>query len=142
MNIEMQEILQLVQDRSASDLHLKTGQPPVIRVSGKLLRSQLPTLTANDVERLVFEILTPEQRNQVETNFELDASFGIDGVGRFRINVFKERGNYAAAFRVVPSTIPSLKSSERLFNKLNAGVVTVAGTLLAAALTKPANCRA
>ena len=108
MNIEMQEILQLVQDRSASDLHLKAGQPPILRVSGKLLRSQLPTLTSADVQSLVFEILTPEQRQQVETNFELDASFGIDGVGRFRINVFKERGNYAAAFRVVPSTIPSL----------------------------------
>lgn len=108
MEIEMEEILQLVQDRSASDLHLKAGQPPVLRVSGKLLRSQLATLTAADVERLVYAMLKPEQRAQLETNYELDASFGIDGVGRFRINVFKERGNYAAAFRVVPSTIPSL----------------------------------
>lgn len=108
MQIEMQEILQLVQDRSASDLHLKVGQPPVIRVSGKLLRTQLPTLSHSDVQRLVFEVLTPEQRHILETNLELDASFGIDGVGRFRINVFKERGNYAAAFRVVPSSIPSL----------------------------------
>ncbi len=104
----MQEILQLVQDRSASDLHLKAGQPPVIRVSGKLLRSQLPTLSALDVEKLIFGILTPDQLSHLQSNFELDASFGIDGVGRFRINVFKERGNYAAAFRVVPSIIPSL----------------------------------
>lgn len=104
----MQEILQLVQDRSASDLHLKAGQPPVIRVSGKLLRSQLPTLSALDVEKLVFGILTPDQLSHLQSNFELDASFGVDGVGRFRINVFKERGNYAAAFRVVPSIIPSL----------------------------------
>jgi len=108
MEIEMQEILQLVQDRSASDLHLKAGQPPVIRVSGKLLRSQLPTLSPHDVERLVFGILTPDQLSNLQSNYELDASFGIDGVGRFRINVFKERGNYAAAFRVVPSIIPSL----------------------------------
>lgn len=108
MEIEMQEILQLVQDRSASDLHLKAGQPPVIRVSGKLLRSQLPTLSALDVEKLIFGILTPDQLSHLQSNFELDASFGIDGVGRFRINVFKERGNYAAAFRVVPSIIPSL----------------------------------
>lgn len=108
MSIEMQEILQLVQDRSASDLHLKAGQPPVLRVAGKLMRSQLATLTANEVQRLVFSILTPDQTAHLESTFELDASFGIDGVGRFRINVFKERGNYAAAFRVVPSIIPSL----------------------------------
>lgn len=108
MEIDIQEILQLVQDRSASDLHLKAGQPPVLRVSGKLVRSQLSTLSAADVEKMIFAILTPEQRNQLQTNFELDASFGMDGIGRFRINVFKERGNYAAAIRVVPSTIPSL----------------------------------
>jgi twitching motility protein PilT len=68
MEIEMEEILQLVQDRSASDLHLKVGQPPVLRVAGKLLRSQLASLTAADVERLVYAMLKPEQRTQLETN--------------------------------------------------------------------------
>lgn len=108
MAIEMQEILQLVEDRSASDLHLKAGQPPILRVAGKLIRSPLSALTNEDVQRLVFSLLTIDQRLQLENTFELDASFGIDGVGRFRINVFKERGNYAAAIRVVPFTIPSL----------------------------------
>ncbi|MBC7996976.1 MAG: Flp pilus assembly complex ATPase component TadA, partial [Leptolyngbya sp.] len=105
----MQEILQLVEDRSASDLHLKVGQPPILRVAGRLVRSPLPSLTNDDVQRLVFSLLTIDQRLQLESTFELDASFGIDGVGRFRINVFKERGNFAAAIRVVPFTIPSLE---------------------------------
>lgn len=109
MAIEMQEILQLVEDRSASDLHLKVGQPPILRVAGRLVRSPLPSLTNEDVQRLVFSLLTIDQRLQLESTFELDASFGIDGVGRFRINVFKERGNFAAAIRVVPFTIPSLE---------------------------------
>jgi twitching motility protein PilT len=109
MSIEMQELLQLVFDRAASDLHLKTGQPPILRISGKLLRSQLPALTAVEVQRLIFSILTGDQRKALEQNYELDCSFGVDGIGRFRVNVYKDRGNYAAALRVVSSRIPTLE---------------------------------
>jgi twitching motility protein PilT len=106
--LEIQELLQLVYDRAASDLHLKTGQPPIIRVAGKLIRASLPALTKDDVQRLIFSIITSEQRKSLEQNYELDCSFGIEGIGRFRVNVYKERGNYAAALRVVAARIPSL----------------------------------
>lgn len=108
MSLEMQELLQLVFDRAASDLHLKVGQPPILRVAGKLLRSQLPDLAREDVQRLIFSMLTSEQRKTLEQNYELDCSFGIDGIGRFRINVYRDRGNYSAALRVVSSRIPSM----------------------------------
>jgi len=109
MALEMQELLQLVFDRAASDLHLKAGQPPIIRVAGKLIRAQLPNLSRDDVQRLVFSMLTGDQRKTLEQNYELDCGFGIDGIGRFRVNVYRERGNYAAALRVVSSRIPSFE---------------------------------
>lgn len=109
MPIEMQELLQLVFDRAASDLHIKANQPPILRVAGKLIRSPLPTLNPVDVQRLIFSILTTDQRKTLEQNYELDCSFGVDGIGRFRVNVYKDRGNYAAALRVVSSRIPSIE---------------------------------
>ena len=106
--LEIQELLQLVFDRAASDLHLKAGQPPIIRVAGKLIKSTLPPLHKDEVQRLIFSIITSEQRKQLEQTYELDCSFGLDGIGRFRVNVYKDRGSYAAALRVVASRIPSL----------------------------------
>jgi twitching motility protein PilT len=106
--LEIQELLQLVFDRAASDLHLKAGQPPIIRVAGKLIKSTLSPLSKDEVQRLIFSIITTDQRKYLEQNYELDCSFGLDGIGRFRVNVYKDRGAYAAALRVVASRIPSL----------------------------------
>jgi twitching motility protein PilT len=109
MPIDMQGLLQLVIDRAASDLHLKADQPPIIRVAGKLSRLNLPNLSPEEVHTIVCSILTPAQISQFEQNYELDCSFGIDGIGRFRVNVYKDRGNFCAALRVVASRIPSLE---------------------------------
>ncbi|HEY9787427.1 MAG TPA: type IV pilus twitching motility protein PilT [Candidatus Obscuribacterales bacterium] len=109
MTIDMQEILQMVADRSASDLHLKAGQPPIIRVAGKLIRSQLAPLDKEEIQRLIFSILTPDQKKTLEETLELDMSYGLDGIGRFRVNVYRDRGTYAAALRMVPSLIPTLE---------------------------------
>lgn len=107
--LTMQELLQLVFDRAASDLHIKANEPAIIRVAGKLIRTQLATLSKEEVQRLIFSILTSEQRKQLEQTYELDCSFSVDGVGRFRINVYKDRGSYAAALRVIASHIPSME---------------------------------
>jgi twitching motility protein PilT len=107
MSIEIQEILQLVVDRAASDLHLKADLPPMVRVAGVLEKTPLPNLTKEDVQRLVFSMLTAEQRKALEQTYELDCGFQIDGLGRFRINAYRERGAYAAAVRVVANIIPS-----------------------------------
>ncbi len=108
MSLEMQEVLQLVVDRAASDLHIKAGEPPVIRVSGKLIRSPLAVLTKEDTHRLIFSLLTTDQKKTVEQNYELDCSFAMEGLGRFRVNVYRDRGAWAAALRVVASRIPSI----------------------------------
>jgi twitching motility protein PilT len=108
MSVEMQEILQLVFDRGASDLHIKVGQPPILRIAGKLVRSQVDALTKDDTQRLIFSILTSEQRKQLEQTWELDCSYGLEGVGRWRINCYRDRGSYAAAFRTISSRIPSM----------------------------------
>jgi len=109
MNIELQELMQLVLDRAASDLHLKAGQPPIIRVSGRLERTRLPVLTNKDVEDLVFSIINEEQKEKVRNIYEVDFSFGVEGLGRFRANIYRDRGHLAAAFRIVSTTIPGLQ---------------------------------
>ncbi|MBX9941093.1 MAG: type IV pilus twitching motility protein PilT [Candidatus Obscuribacterales bacterium] len=108
MSVEMQELLQLVVDRAASDLHLKAGEPPILRAAGKLTRISLPTLSADDTKRLIFSCLSPDQIKHAEQNLELDCGFGIEGLGRFRVNVYRDRGSWAAALRVVLSRMPSL----------------------------------
>lgn len=103
----LEDLLQLVFQKNGSDLHISSGLPPVIRVDGKLLRTDHPPLTKEDVERLIFGMLNNEQRRALEQNWELDCSYGIYGLGRFRVNVYKEKGIYAAAFRTITSDIPA-----------------------------------
>ncbi|MGD9579870.1 MAG: type IV pilus twitching motility protein PilT [Vampirovibrionia bacterium] len=103
----LEELLQLVFDRGASDLHISMGLPPVIRVDGKLVRTDYPPLTKEDTQRLIFSMLTNEQRRVLEQNWELDCSYGVSGLGRFRVNVYKDRGNYASALRSITTSIPT-----------------------------------
>ena len=107
MELELQEIMQLVLDRAASDLHLKAGQPPIIRVAGQLERTSLPVLTEEDVEALILSIINEQQEEILVNEFEIDFSFGVEGLGRFRANVYKDRGCFSAALRVVSSHAPS-----------------------------------
>lgn len=107
-DIELPEIVQLVLDRGASDLHLKPGQPPIIRVSGSLIRTPLPELHKGDVEELVYPYLSDDQKKHLAETCELDFSFGIEGLGRFRANIYKDRGATAAAFRVINTQIPAI----------------------------------
>ena len=103
----IEEILELTVQKGASDLHISADLPPVIRIDGELIRTSLPVLTSDDIETLVFPILTNEQRRTLEQNWELDFGYGLHGVGRFRVNVYKDKGSYAAAFRTINSEPPS-----------------------------------
>ncbi len=95
---------------NASDLHISAGMPPVIRIDGNLLRTKHEPLSPQNVEDLLFPMLTNEQRRTLEQNWELDMSYGIESVGRFRVNIYKNKGTYAAAFRTITSTIPTFES--------------------------------
>ncbi|MCD7739914.1 MAG: type IV pilus twitching motility protein PilT [Candidatus Gastranaerophilales bacterium] len=103
------DLLKEVVQYKASDLHISAGLPPVIRVDGNLLRTKYPAFTPEGVEELLFPMLKNEQRRTLEQTWELDMSYGISGLGRFRVNIYKNRGTYAAAFRTIVTTVPSFE---------------------------------
>jgi twitching motility protein PilT len=103
----LEELLGQVVERGASDLHLSTGLPPVLRIDGELVRTEYPPLSREDCQRLIFGMLTNEQRRVLEQNWDLDCSYGVSGLGRFRVNVYKDKGSYAAALRVIRADVPT-----------------------------------
>ena len=103
----IEEVLELAISNNASDIHISAGLPPVLRIDGKLFRTNLPVLSSDDVETIIFPILSNEQRRELEQNWELDFGYGLHGVGRFRVNIYRDKGSYAAAFRAINSTPPN-----------------------------------
>ena len=104
------DLLKEVLNYRASDLHISVGLPPVIRVDGNLLRTKYQPFTPEGVEDLLFPMLNNEQRRTLEQTWELDMSYGIEGVGRFRVNIYKNKGTYAAAFRTINTTVPNFET--------------------------------
>ena len=101
----MKELLEKMLDFNATDLHITVGSTPIYRVSGELVRLDGDRLTPDDTKRLCYSVLTDFQKKKIEENWELDASFGIEGVSRFRTNIFFQRGSIAGAFRRIPFDI-------------------------------------
>ena len=106
----IEDLLEEVLSVGASDLHLSVGQPPVFRIDGELIRTKYEPLSAPGMETLLFPMLSNEQRRVLEQTWELDFSYGIHGIGRFRVNIYKESGSYAAAFRTINVNPPSISS--------------------------------
>ncbi|MEE3348533.1 MAG: type IV pilus twitching motility protein PilT [Candidatus Gastranaerophilaceae bacterium] len=105
--VAIEELLTTLVENNGSDLHISSSLPPCMRVDGKLKRMDYPPLTPDQVENLLFPMLSNEQRRRLEQEWELDFSYGIEGLSRFRVNFYKDKGNYAAAFRTITSTVPS-----------------------------------
>ncbi len=105
----LHQMLQTLIDKGASDLHITTGSPPQLRIDGELMPMNLPPLSAAETKQLCYSILTDVQKHKFEENDELDLSFGIKGLSRFRANVFMQRGAVAAAIRTIPFKIQSLE---------------------------------
>ena len=99
--IELQRLLETVIEKRASDLHITTGSPPQFRIDGKLVVIDNTLLTATDTKRICYSVLTDAQRHNFEEESELDFSFGIKGLSRFRGNIFVQRGAVAGAFRAI-----------------------------------------
>ncbi|WP_347487663.1 type IV pilus twitching motility protein PilT [Desulfoscipio sp. XC116] len=106
--MDLNDILLQTVAMNGSDLHLAAGIPPVVRINGELLRLSMPRLMPQDIEALVFPLLEPEQRNQLEQNRELDFSYSVPGLSRFRGNIMWQRGSLGVNFRVVAMQIPLL----------------------------------
>jgi twitching motility protein PilT len=103
------DLLKIMIEKGASDLHITTGSPPRLRVDGKLIPLDHPSLTPPETKSLCYSILTDSQKHKFEENSELDLSFGVKGLSRFRGNIFMQRGAVAAAFRTIPFEIRSFK---------------------------------
>jgi twitching motility protein PilT len=103
------DLLRMMVERGASDLHITTGSPPRMRIDGNLSPVDHPSLTPADTKALCYSILTDAQKHKYEENNELDLSFAIRGVSRFRANIFMQRGAVAGAFRTIPFEIRGVK---------------------------------
>ena len=103
------DLLKLVVDKKASDLHISVGLPPVLRIDGALIPTNDEKVIPQESQRLIYDILTDDQIQRFETQFELDFSYQLGRISRFRVNVYRDRGNVATAFRVIPAKIPTLK---------------------------------
>jgi len=103
----LHQLLKAMIEKGASDLHITTGSPPQLRIDGKLNPLKSPPLTAPETKQLCYSILTDSQKHRFEESNELDLSFGVKGLSRFRANIFMQRGAVAGAFRTIPFKILS-----------------------------------
>ncbi|HEX5580389.1 MAG TPA: type IV pilus twitching motility protein PilT [Gemmatimonadaceae bacterium] len=107
--INFRAMLQQMVQHGASDLHLKVGRAPTLRVNGELATLPLPALRAEDLTALAKELMTPRQIKEFAEDREADFATGVPGIGRFRVNVYQQRGTIAFAFRTVPHQTPRLE---------------------------------
>jgi twitching motility protein PilT len=108
--MEIRELLLLCIEKKASDLHLTEKEPPILRIDGKLIRTEHPVLTKDSLKRMIYGALTDPQKEIFEKDMELDFSLALPGLDRFRVNIHMQKGSVEAAFRRVPLTIPSIES--------------------------------
>ncbi len=110
MSLSMETLMEQLVANGGSDLHLSANLPPYGRFNGQLQPMQEEVLDEEACNRLIFTLLNNSQRKQLEQTWELDCSYGLRGVGRFRVNVYRQKGSYAACLRALGSKIPSLES--------------------------------
>src|SRR6187455_715092 len=109
MSYSMSDLLQLVVSEGSSDLHIRVGAPPVIRLHGVLHRVEGPTLAPEDTEELMRSITSEEHIRQVRERGGADFGFAFGEVARFRVSVFKEKGNFALVLRQIPSKLLTME---------------------------------
>ncbi|RJP19176.1 MAG: type IV pilus twitching motility protein PilT [Candidatus Abyssobacteria bacterium SURF_5] len=111
--MDMVEILKQTVARKASDLHLSIGRPPMMRIHGELEpQKDWKVLEAADTERLIMQIISEDQRKELNETLELDCSYSIPGTSRFRVNVYWRNGGMGAAIRTIPNKIPTIQELE------------------------------
>ena len=130
--LHIDELLRTAVERDASDIHIKAESPPLLRIYGELIPTDLPPLTQEEAKRLSYSILTPGEREEFEKNWELDLGYEIAGLARFRVNLFVQRGMVGSVFRIIPfhiQTIEELGLPEvcRYFAERPRGLVLVTG---------------
>ena len=129
---ELEQLFAATLKSDASDLHLKVGSPPLFRINGKIARAKLPPMSADKVRELVASIMEQKQFRDLEAQGSADFAYGVKGVGRFRINVYQQRGVLSMSARRVQTTIPTLAELNlpdnlRSLTTFDQGLVIVAG---------------
>ncbi len=132
MGVNMHQLLKLMVEKGSSDLHVTVGTPPQLRIDGTLVPLKLPKMTARETRALCYSVLTDAQKAVFEEKNELDFSFGIRGLSRFRGNIFVQRAAVAGVFRLIPFEILtfdqlSLPQSVRQMSERPRGLVLVTG---------------
>jgi twitching motility protein PilT len=105
VKVNLHQLLKTMIEKGASDMHITTGSPPLLRIDGSIVPLKLSPLGPVDTKQLCFSVLTEEQRSHFEKHNELDLSFGVKGLSRFRANIYMQRGAVAGAFRTIPFKI-------------------------------------
>ncbi len=133
-DVHIDELLTLTVERKASDLHLTVGLPPMLRIDGELEPTQYERCTDYDTQRLVYDVLTDREIEEFEETRELDFSYGVKGLSRFRFNVYRQRGSVGAAIRAISDRIPTMEEMNlpgidvlKAFTELPRGLVLVTG---------------
>jgi twitching motility protein PilT len=126
------EVLRSGLQMRASDVHISVGIPPMFRIDGKLIPSRYDVVTPREAQRLVYDILSSENIEKFERTKELDFSYGVSGIGRFRFNVYRQKGNVGCAMRAIPAAIPSLDQLRmpailRDLTRKHSGMILVTG---------------
>lgn len=130
--MDVTELLKFSVDAKASDLHLSAGLSPMLRVDGDMRQIDVPALSNKEVEKLIYDIMNDYQRKTFEAELEVDFSFEIKGLARFRVNVFNQNRGKAAVFRTIPSDVLTLEDLEapEIFKSISdhtRGLVLVTG---------------
>ncbi len=110
MEFDFADVLMQVMEREASDLHLTAGSPPMIRYHGTLHALDYPAMTPQTTREVIYSILTNDQRQRLENDWQIDLAYSIPGKARFRVNAYFQRASLSAAFRLIPQTMPKLAS--------------------------------
>lgn len=129
---KIDDLFKLMISKGASDLHLVSGAPPILRLHGEMERLEFKELTNEECQALIFEILTEKQKRQFVENWELDCAYFVEGLGRFRCNVFMQRKGIGSVFRVIPTkikTVEELGLPKELLDMINVhkGLICVTG---------------
>jgi twitching motility protein PilT len=111
--IDIEHLLRLTVNKKASDLHLKVPCPPILRIDGEIkVQEDLPALSGLDIDQIFYSIVTPQQKEIFDREQELDFSYSVPGIARFRVNALKQRGTTGIAFRLVPIEVPTIDKLE------------------------------
>lgn len=132
MRYTMDDLLRTTVERGASDLHLTVGLPPILRVNGSLVATEYARISPEESKRLVYSILNDKQKEKFEKTWELDCSHGVRGFGRFRVNVYRQRGVIGACLRAISNNVATRtelhlpKTIEEIVNRPH-GLILVTG---------------